>query len=93
MKIKVSGTEVNYYGRNYNNPVEISFLNSNFQFRIYELQTIHSNQFYDSVLFENKWFYNVYKLKSTDTLANLYLNYKIGIIKYEKDSISWLVNN
>lgn len=73
--------------------VELSFLDSKFNFFAEEIYTINSKNFYDSINFENKWFYNVYKLKSIDTLASLYLNYENGIVKYEKDSTNWTNNN
>ncbi len=76
----------------YNNNIEIYFLNSVFNFKINDLLSIYVPNYSDSILFNSKWIYNVYKLKSSDTTATLYLNYEIGIIKYEKDSITWTVN-
>lgn len=76
----------------YNNNIEIYFLNSIFNFRINDLLSIYVPNYSDSILFNSKWIYNVYKLKSSDTTATLYLNYEIGIIKYEKDSITWAIN-
>jgi hypothetical protein len=75
-----------------NNYIEFNFLNSVFKFKTNDLLSIYVPNYSDSILFDSKWIYNVYKLNSSDTTATLYLNYEIGIIKYEKDSVTWTVN-
>ncbi len=80
------------YNPTYNNNIDIKFLNSVFKFKINDLLSIYAPNYSDSILFDSRWIYNVYKLSSSDAKAILYINYEIGIIKYEKDSISWTIN-
>ncbi len=91
IKIVNNGQRALYYPI-YNNNIEIYFINSVFNFKINDLLSIHVPNYSDSLLFNSQWIYNVYKLKSSDATATLYLNYEIGIIKYEKDSITWTIN-
>lgn len=77
----------------YDNDVQLTFLNSVFYFRTNDLLSIYRPSYLDSIMINSKWIYNVYKLKSSDTSASLYLNYQVGIIKYEKGNLSWTNNN
>jgi hypothetical protein len=85
----VNNGQIEYDGYKYNNNIEINFLNSVFKFNINDLLSIYVPNYSDSILFDSKWIYNVYKLNSLDAKATLFLNYEIGFIKYEKDSVSW----
>ena len=92
LKIVSEGVSQNTYNY-YDNEVQLTFLNSVFYFRANDLLSIYKTSYLDSIMINSKWIYNVYKLKSSDTSASLYLNYQVGIIKYEKGNLSWTNNN